>query len=242
MKKTVIVVDDEPIIRLDLRQMLEELDYEVVAEAADGFDAVEFCRSKQPDIALLDLEMPIFDGMTAAETIVAERLAGCVVICTAFADEDFIARAGLAGVTGYLVKPIEQRLLRPTLEVAFAQGRRLAQSRQAEADAARKLQEMRLIDRAKGQLARDRQISESEAYLEMQLTAMHKRTTLLAIAQAVLDQSSGYDAVARAKALLMQQRHISEAAAYRLIVQAAKQEGISNVDAAKRVLARKGLK
>lgn len=103
MERTIIVVDDEPIIRLDLCQMLEELGFAVTAEGADGFDAVELCRQKHPDIVLLDLEMPIFDGMTAAETIIGEGLAGCVVICTAFADEEFIQRAGRAGVAGYLV-------------------------------------------------------------------------------------------------------------------------------------------
>ena len=96
-KKTVVVVDDEPIIRMDLGQMLEELNYEVVAEGADGFDAVELCRKKNPDVVLLDLEMPVFDGMTAAETIINENLAGCVVICTAFADEDFLEQAGRIG-------------------------------------------------------------------------------------------------------------------------------------------------
>lgn len=78
MERTIIVVDDEPIIRLDLCQMLEELGFAVAAEGADGFDAVELCRQKHPDIVLLDLEMPIFDGMTAAETIIGEGLAGCV--------------------------------------------------------------------------------------------------------------------------------------------------------------------
>ena len=96
MERTIIVVDDEPIIRLDLCQMLEELGFAVAAEGADGFDA--------------------------AETIIGEGLAGCVVICTAFADEEFIQRAGRAGVAGYLVKPIEPRMLKPTLEVALAQG------------------------------------------------------------------------------------------------------------------------
>ena len=103
MKKTVVVVDDEPIIRLDLCQMLEELGFQVVAEGTDGFDAVECCRQKHPEIVLLDLEMPIFDGMTAAETILSEELAECVVICTAFADEEFIEKAAAIGVSGYLV-------------------------------------------------------------------------------------------------------------------------------------------
>ena len=153
-KKTVVVVDDEPIIRMDLGQMLEELNYEVVAEGADGFDAVELCRKKNPDVVLLDLEMPVFDGMTAAETIINENLAGCVVICTAFADEDFLEQAGRIGVSGYIVKPVEARNLRPTIEMAYAQGRRLAKQKLAIGEANRRLEENRVIERAKGLLAR----------------------------------------------------------------------------------------
>ena len=144
-KKTVVVVDDEPIIRMDLGQMLEELNYEVVAEGADGFDAVELCRKKNPDVVLLDLEMPVFDGMTAAETIINENLAGCVVICTAFADEDFLEQAGRIGVSGYIVKPVEARNLRPTIEMAYAQGRRLAKQKLAIGEANRRLEENRVI-------------------------------------------------------------------------------------------------
>lgn len=237
MKKTIIVVDDEPIIRLDLHQMLEELGYEVIAEAADGFDAVEFCRSKHPDIVLLDLEMPVFNGMAAAETILSENLAGCVVICTAFADEEFLERAGKVGVSGYLVKPIEQRLLRPTLEVAFAQSLRLAEAGRAVEASERKWRESRLVERAKGQLASERGIAESQAYREMQQMAMRKRTTIAVIAQAVLDQNTQQDAVARAKALLMRERRMSENAAYKYLTQSAQQRGVSVLEEAKRVLA-----
>ena len=229
MKKNVIVVDDEPIIRLDLHQMLEELGYEVIGEASDGFDAVELCRSRHPDIVLLDLEMPVFSGMSAAETILTENLADCVVICTAFADEEFLTQAGQAGVSGYLVKPIEQRMLRPTLEVAYAQSMRLAESD--------RWKESRLVERAKGQLAQDRRISEAQAYREMQQMAMGKRTTIAIIAQAVLDQSSQHDAVGRAKARLMREKRLSEDAAYKLLAQSARQRGTPIQEEAKRILA-----
>ena len=110
--------------------------------------AVELCRKKNPDVVLLDLEMPVFDGMTAAETIINENLAGCVVICTAFADEDFLEQAGRIGVSGYIVKPVEARNLRPTIEMAYAQGRRLAKQKLAIGEANRRLEENRVIERA----------------------------------------------------------------------------------------------
>ena len=232
MERTIIVVDDEPIIRLDLCQMLEELGFAVAAEGADGFDAVELCRQKHPDIVLLDLEMPIFDGMTAAETIIGEGLAGCVVICTAFADEEFIQRAGRAGVAGYLVKPIEPRMLKPTLEVALAQGRLLQQTR--------KLKENKVIEQAKGKLAKEKQISESDAYREMQKAAMQKRVPLAVIAGAILNREIKRDTAVRAKELLMKQRKLSEPEAYRLLSQEAARQKISIREAASRLLEQEG--
>ena len=108
---TVVIVDDEPITRMDLSDMLRELGFTVAGEAADGFDAIELCRSLRPDVVLMDVRMPVFDGLTATETILEEDLAGCVILLTAFSDREIIDRASRAGVTGYLVKPIDQKSL-----------------------------------------------------------------------------------------------------------------------------------
>ena len=156
---------------------------------------------------------------------------------TAFADEEFLTQAGQAGVSGYLVKPIEQRMLRPTLEVAYAQSMRLAESDRAAAESERRWKESRLVERAKGQLAQDRRISEAQAYREMQQMAMGKRTTIAIIAQAVLDQSSQHDAVGRAKERLMREKRLSEDAAYKLLAQSARQRGTPIQEEAKRILA-----
>ena len=103
-KRTAVGVDDEPITRLDLVQMLEEMGFEVAGDAADGFDAIELCRLHHPDVVLMDIKMPVFDGLTASETIISEDLGGCVVLLTAFRDRELIDRASAIGVTGYLVK------------------------------------------------------------------------------------------------------------------------------------------
>ena len=153
---TAVVVDDEPITRLDLRQMLEEMSFSVVGDAADGFDAIDLCRRHHPDVVLMDIRMPVFDGMTASETIISEDLAGCVVILTAFQDRDLIERANRIGVTGYLVKPVEERLLLPTLEVAMAQARRLREARLETAQMREKMEEQKLVGRAKAILAKKR--------------------------------------------------------------------------------------
>lgn len=242
MKRTVVVVDDEPIIRLDLCQMLEELDFQVVAEGADGFDAVEFCRQKHPEIVLLDLEMPIFDGMTAAETILAEELADCVVICTAFADEEFIRKAGNIGVSGYLVKPVEQRNLGPTLEIALAQGRRVSTYKEEVKEAERKIEENKIIERAKGRLAKVKNIPELDAYREMQKAAMEKRVALIVIAKAVLAQEIKQDEVMQAKKILMREKGLSEPEAYKFLSKMSARQKVSIKEVAAKVLDQGGIK
>ena len=115
--KTVAVVEDEPITRMDICAMLEDLGFSITGEASDGFDAIELCRRTKPDIVLMDAKMPVFDGLAAAETICREDLAGCVVMLTAFSDEETVKKAAEAGVTGYLVKPIDRAALLPTIEI-----------------------------------------------------------------------------------------------------------------------------
>ena len=137
----VLIADDEPIVRLDLRGMLEEHGFAVAGEAADGFDAVEGCRALAPDVALLDVRMPIFDGLEAAHTIVSEALAGCVVLLTAFGDREYIERAKEIGVAGYLVKPVDERQLAPTLEMAIASGARVRRAMDESAALRQKMNE-----------------------------------------------------------------------------------------------------
>ena len=128
--RTVIIVDDEPITRMDLAEMLAELDFTVLGEAGDGFDAIELCRARRPDVVLMDVKMPVFDGLTAAETIVADDLAECVVLLTAFGQRDIVERANRIGVTRLPGQgPSSSGCLLPTIEVALAQSRRLRQSR-----------------------------------------------------------------------------------------------------------------
>jgi len=185
---TVAVVDDEPITRMDIAGMLKDLGYAVAFEAGDGFDAVAGCRSTRPDVVLMDVKMPVFDGLSAAETILKEETAGSVVLLTAFSDEEIVRKAGAIGVSGYLVKPVEQRLLRPAIEVALAQSRRLRESRKETQEARRKLEEGKLVARAQGVYAKKEGVSEAEAYQILRRTAMDKRLPLAVIAKAYLEQ------------------------------------------------------
>ena len=113
----VIIADDEPIIRMDLREILEKQGYEVVAEAADGFDAVECCKKKHPDLVILDVKMPLLDGITAAKIIAEENLSDTVVLLTAYCDKEFVESAKDANISGYFVKPVDEHNLSPGLEI-----------------------------------------------------------------------------------------------------------------------------
>lgn len=240
-RPTAIVVDDEPITRLDLRQMLEEMDFSVIGDAADGFDAIDLCRRHHPDVVLMDIRMPVFDGMTASETIISEDLAGCVVILTAFRDRELIERANRIGVTGYLIKPVEERLLLPTLEVAMAQAQRLREARRETAEMKKKIEEQKLIDRAKILLSRKEGVSEGEAYRRLQRLAMEKRRTLASIARAVVAQESGREAIRKAKELLMKSSPLSEPEAYRIITDLSQEKKIPPEEAARRILRQGGM-
>lgn len=233
--KTVIIVDDEPITRMDLSDMLQELGFDVVGEAADGFDAIVICRAKHPDVVLMDVRMPVFDGLTASETILSEDLARCVVLLTAFTDRDAIARASKAGVTGYLVKPIDQRALLPTIEVAYEQSCRLWEARREAREAQLRIREERTIHKAQQLLAKSQGCTETEAYRQMRKIAMDKRLSLAALAQRIVDQASRTDDVAVVKAMLMERLGITEDKAYRRIVNLARSWGCTPEEAARQL-------
>lgn len=232
---TVVVADDEPITRMDVAGMLAELGCRVAGEASDGFDAVELCRREHPDVVLMDVKMPVFDGLSAAETIVREGLSGCVVLLTAYNDSESIRRAKQAGVSGYLVKPVEQRLLLPTIEIALAQSERLRRSREETDRSRRQLEESRIIRQAQSVLSRRNHIQEGEAYQLLRQMSMDKRVSMAALAQAVLAQEKQSDDVAAVKALLMQKRGLSEEAAFRKIAELAGELGCSREEAARRL-------
>lgn len=187
---TVVVVDDEPITRMDVTGMLLELGYDVVGEAADGFDAVSLCQSKHPDVVLMDVNMPIFDGLTASDIIITENLAGCVVLLTAFNDDEIIDKASKIGVTGYLVKPVEQRRIKPAIEVALAQSEKLRTSKKETEKAQKQLEDSRLVARAQAIIAKKEKCTESEAYAMLRSMAMDKRVSMAVLAKAVLNQEA----------------------------------------------------
>jgi two-component system, response regulator PdtaR len=182
---TVVVAEDEALIRLDLVEMLDELGYRVVGQAADGQQAVDLARSMRPSLALLDIAMPVRDGLSAAEEIAAEGIAP-VVIITAFSQRDAVARAASAGVLGYLVKPFTRSDLVPVIEVALSRWAQVTGLQEEVGDLRERLAARDVVERAKRRLQAERSISEAQAFAALRRQAMDARVTLAEAALAYL--------------------------------------------------------
>ena len=183
--KRVLIAEDEALIRLDLREMLQEEGFDVIGEAADGEQAVEMAAELNPDLVICDVKMPKMDGITAAAQIADKRIAP-VVILTAFSQRDLIERARDAGAMAYLVKPFQKRDLLPAIEMATS---RFAEIRALESevtDLRERLEARKLIERAKGVLMTEHRMTEPEAFRWIQRAAMDNRTSMRSVAELVL--------------------------------------------------------
>jgi response regulator NasT len=180
-----LIAEDEAIIRLDLKEMLEEEGFAVVGEASDGDAAIRLAQERSPDLVIMDIKMPGLDGLSAAERIVADGLAA-VLILTAFSQRDLVHRAAQAGAIGYLVKPFQKSDLVPAIEVALARHAELAAVKKESADLTQQLETRKLVDRAKGKLMDERGMSEADAFRHIQKTAMDERRSMRTVAEAIV--------------------------------------------------------
>ncbi|MGP4018820.1 ANTAR domain-containing response regulator [Saccharopolyspora sp. 5N708] len=189
VERRVLVAEDEALIRLDLVEMLREEGYQVVGEAGDGQEAVRLAEELRPDLVILDIKMPKMDGIEAASNIAGERIAP-VVILTAFSQRDLVERARDAGAMAYLVKPFAKRDLVPAIELAVSRFTEVQALEAEVADLTERLEARKTIERAKGLLMSQHNLSEPESFRWLQRTAMDRRTTMKAVAQAVLENLS----------------------------------------------------
>jgi response regulator NasT len=188
-----VIAEDEALIRLDLKEMLEEEGYVVVGEAADGETAITLTQSLRPDLVILDVKMPVLDGISAAERIAADHLAP-VVILTAFSQRELVERARDAGAMAYLVKPFTKADLVPAIEIAVSRFQEISALESEVGTLRDRLEVRKLLDRAKGLLQAERGITEAEAFRWIQKTSMDRRMTMKAVSEELLATATAAEA------------------------------------------------
>ncbi|MDT9594543.1 response regulator [Nocardioides zeae] len=192
-RRRVVIAEDEALIRMDLAEMLADEGFEVVGEAGDGQRAIELAEELRPDLVVLDVKMPVLDGISAAERIAAERIAP-VVILTAFSQRDLVERARDAGAMAYLVKPFSATDLVPAIEMAVSRFAELSHLEREVGDLTERLETRKLVDRAKGVLQADLGLSEADAFRWIQKTAMDLRLSMRQVAEGVITHGPGVGA------------------------------------------------
>jgi two-component system, response regulator PdtaR len=183
----VLIAEDEALIRLDLKEMLQEEGFEVVAEVADGASAVRLTRELTPDLVILDVKMPVMDGIQAAEEIAKDRLSA-ILILTAFSQRDLVEKARRAGAMAYLVKPFQKHDLLPAVEIAAGRFRELSGLEREVDDLQGRLEARKVVERAKGLLQEKQGLSEADAFRFVQRQAMERRQTMRQVAERVIEQ------------------------------------------------------
>ncbi|WFB10089.1 response regulator [Streptomyces sp. LX-29] len=184
----VVIAEDEALIRLDLKEMLEEEGYSVVGEAGDGETAVALAREHRPDLVILDVKMPVLDGISAAERIAADSIAP-VLMLTAFSQRELVERARDAGAMAYLVKPFSKSDVVPAIEMAVSRFAELRALEQEVADLAQRLETRKLVDRAKSVLQTQYGLTEPAAFRWIQKTSMDRRLSMQQVAEAVIEDA-----------------------------------------------------
>ncbi|WUH95993.1 response regulator [Streptomyces sp. NBC_00433] len=187
MTTRVVIAEDEALIRLDLKEMLEEEGYSVVGEAGDGETAVKLAEEHRPDLVILDVKMPVLDGISAAERIAGEKLAP-VLMLTAFSQRELVERARDAGAMAYLVKPFSKSDVVPAIEMAVSRFQELRALEAEIADLSLRLETRKLVDRAKSVLQTKYGLTEPAAFRWIQKTSMDRRMSMQAVAQAVIEE------------------------------------------------------
>jgi response regulator NasT len=189
----VVIAEDEALIRLDLKEMLEEEGYSVVGEAGDGETAVKLAAELKPDLVILDVKMPVLDGLSAAEQIHKDRIAPTLML-TAFSQRELVERARDAGAMAYVVKPFSRSDLVPAIEMAVSRFSEIRLLEDEVADLNLRLETRKLVDRAKSVLQTKFGLTEPAAFRWIQKTSMDRRMTMKAVAEAVIEEGAAQDA------------------------------------------------
>ena len=186
MKRTIVIVDDEPITRMDTREILEANGYDVVGEASDGFEAIEVCKKYNPSLVLMDIDMPLLDGIKASKVLTKEKLVGGVILLTAFEDKKYIEMAKEVGTFGYMIKPVNEKVFIPTVEMCLSKAEEFDELKKDYDKINKKLNDRKLIEKAKGILVKQLNSNENDAYNRIRKLSMDRRTTMAEIAKIII--------------------------------------------------------
>lgn len=186
MKRTIVIVDDEPITRMDTREILEANGYDVVGEASDGFEAIEVCKKYNPSLVLMDIDMPLLDGIKASKVLTKEKLVGGIILLTAFEDKKYIEMAKEVGAFGYMIKPVNEKVFIPTVEMCLSKAEEFDELKKDYHKINNKLNDRKLIEKAKGILVKQLNSNENDAYNRIRKLSMDRRTTMAEIAKIII--------------------------------------------------------
>ena len=186
MKRTIVIVDDEPITRMDTREILEANGYDVVGEASDGFEAIEVCKKYNPSLVLMDIDMPLLDGIKASKVLTKEKLVGGVILLTAFEDKKYIEMDKEVGAFGYMIKPVNEKVFIPTVEMCLSKAEEFDELKKDYDKINNKLNDRKLIEKAKGILVKQLNSNENDAYNRIRKLSMDRRTTMAEIAKIII--------------------------------------------------------
>lgn len=184
--KRIVIVDDEPMTRMDIRGILEEKGYNVVGEANDGFSAIEICTQLNPDLVIMDIDMPDLDGVKASKVITKKNLARGIVFLTGRDEDEYLENAKNIGAFNYILKPINERSFVKTIDISLAKVEEFSELKKNLEDVNIKLNERKIIEKAKGILIKENGISEDEAYKKIRKLCMDKRTSMAEIAKVIV--------------------------------------------------------
>lgn len=185
MKKRILIAEDESIIRMDIKLMLQDQGYEVVGEAGDGDKAIELAFLHKPDLILMDIKMPKINGLQASN-IIASQLDLPILIITAYSQKEFVEKAQQDNIVGYLVKPISEANLLPAVEIALHQSEKAKRLKREIQDAKQEVEKRKLIERAKGLIMQTEEMTESEAFKKIRETSMSRQMTMESVAKEII--------------------------------------------------------
>ena len=186
ISKNILIAEDELITRMDIAEIIKEAQHNVVGEASDGFDCIELCRKHRPDLVIMDIKMPILDGIKASKIIMEENIAGCIVLLTAYNDKEYVEEAKKVGVMNYLIKPIDEKSIISAIEVALSRNEEMRAMKSEVEKLEKKLEDRKIIEKAKGIIMHREKISEEEAYCMLRNMSMKKRCSLRTLAEIIV--------------------------------------------------------